>query len=120
MAYIQHSKQDANVINCVASSGGTETLPASFANLAEFAPRFGRFVGALPLSNVPVFDVGSQAWPTVGVAADPATNAMKKTEAQPIKGTKNQHVTLKQDVAAALPAPTVAPITRPEERTLLT
>jgi hypothetical protein len=114
MAFMQHSVQDANVMDFVATSGGAETFPTKFASLAQFAPRYGRYVGALPQSNVPVFDIGVQAWPTVGVAADPATRAVKKREANPMKGNKIQHVTLKQEVAAAQAAHTVELFKRQE------
>ncbi len=52
-------------------------------------------------------DIGGQAWPTVGVAADRVTKAEKQKEADPTKGNKIKYVTLAQEVAAAKAAHTV-------------
>ncbi len=87
-------------MHLVATSGGTETFPTKFASLKQRVMPHANYVGTLPQSNAPVFDIGEQAWPTVGVAADPVTRAQKRREAT-AKGNKIEQPTLAEEVVNA-------------------
>jgi hypothetical protein len=98
---VRHTPQEVNVMHIVATSGGTETYPASFSHLRATVPIVGQFVGVLPTSNNPVYNVDSSDWPTVGVAAHKTTRAVRRMESHPFKGTNVEVNMLELEAKAA-------------------
>jgi hypothetical protein len=109
---VRHTPQEVNVMHLVATSGGTETYPAKFSHLREATPIVGQFVGVLPTSNNPVYNV---AWPTVGDAALKTTKAVRRMDSRPFKGTDVEVGMLKLEVDAARVANTDALFAKQEE-----